>query len=190
MRDFLVSLSGAVVGALSTLLILFILNGGNLLYASKVEVGEIGAALVRVDENLGATSSNVNTLSDRIAVLEKSVPVAPVVETSTDAAAVEGPVEAAATEILASAEPTEGLVSFKAVPYRDANGNGAMDPGEEDVSVVGEVAMASGSVAYSSLDGTFQVPAGIYELQFMGARISDVEIDMSKNGTDIPVKIQ
>lgn len=178
MRDFIVAMSGAVIGAMSTLLLLFILNGGTLQFASKIEVEELEASLTRVDENLGTLVANVDTLSDRVDAPALEAPV-PKVEVRV--------VEATATEVPVA--PETQSVGFKVVPYQDLNGNNAMDPGEERPEATTEVMFQRDGIVYSSLDGSFVIPVGSYGIQFRGVTIPAVLIDISKDGTEFPIKI-
>jgi hypothetical protein len=60
---FLAAIGGAVLGMLLTLLILALINGGTLSFSGGERLAVFEATLERVNENVGAVSANVDTVS-------------------------------------------------------------------------------------------------------------------------------
>jgi uncharacterized coiled-coil protein SlyX len=77
---FLAAIGGAVLGMLLTLLILALINGGTLSFSGGERLAVFEATLERVNENVGAVSANVDTVSqhaqsltDQLATIEGSL---------------------------------------------------------------------------------------------------------------------
>ena len=67
---YLSAIGGAVIGLLLTLLVLAIWNGGTLNFTNTSKVDTLDANMTRVDENLAAMSTDLETLGERLAALE------------------------------------------------------------------------------------------------------------------------
>lgn len=67
---YLSAIGGAVIGLLLTLLVLAIWNGGTLNFTNTSKVDALDANMTRVDENLAAMSTDLETLGERLAALE------------------------------------------------------------------------------------------------------------------------
>lgn len=70
LEAYISAISGAIIGVLATLLVLYILNGGTLRFTNPAKLSAIEASLTRVDENVGAVNQNVETVVTRLAALE------------------------------------------------------------------------------------------------------------------------
>ncbi len=70
LEAYISAISGAIIGVLATLLVLYILNGGTLRFTNPARLTAIEASLTRVDENVGAVNQNVETVATRLAALE------------------------------------------------------------------------------------------------------------------------
>ncbi|RME58089.1 MAG: hypothetical protein D6790_12395 [Caldilineae bacterium] len=70
LEAYISAISGAVIGVLATLLILYILNGGTLRFTNSSQIEALEASLTRVDENVGAVNQNVDLVAQRLAALE------------------------------------------------------------------------------------------------------------------------
>ncbi len=70
LEAYISAISGAIIGVLATLLVLYILNGGTLRFTNPAKLAAIEASLTRVDENVGAVNQNVETVATRLAALE------------------------------------------------------------------------------------------------------------------------
>jgi len=70
LEAYISAISGAIIGVLATLLILYILNGGTLRFTNPAKLTAIEASLTRVDENVGAVNQNVETVAARLAAME------------------------------------------------------------------------------------------------------------------------
>jgi hypothetical protein len=77
---FLAAIGGAVLGMLLTLLILALINGGTLSFSGGERLAVFEATLERVNENVGAVSANVDTVSqhaqgltDQLATIESAL---------------------------------------------------------------------------------------------------------------------
>jgi chemotaxis protein histidine kinase CheA len=64
------AIGGAVLGALLTLLVLAIINGGTLRFTDENRLAALEASLTRVDENVGAVNHNVEVVTQRLDALE------------------------------------------------------------------------------------------------------------------------
>lgn len=64
------AIGGAVLGALLTLLVLAIINGGTLRFMDENRLAALEASLTRVDENVGAVNHNVEVVTQRLDALE------------------------------------------------------------------------------------------------------------------------
>lgn len=67
---YLSAIGGAVIGLLLTLLVLAIWNGGTLNFTNTSKVDALDANMTRVDENMAAMSTDLETLGERLAALE------------------------------------------------------------------------------------------------------------------------
>lgn len=67
---YLSAIGGAVIGLLLTLLVLAIWNGGTLNFTNTSKVDTLDATMTRVDENMAAMSTDLETLGERLAALE------------------------------------------------------------------------------------------------------------------------
>lgn len=67
---YLSAIGGAVIGLLLTLLVLAIWNGGTLNFTNTSKVDALDATMTRVDENMAAMSTDLETLGERLAALE------------------------------------------------------------------------------------------------------------------------
>lgn len=67
---YLSAIGGAVIGLLLTLLVLAIWNGGTLNFTNTSKVDALDATVTRVDENMAAMSTDLETLGERLAALE------------------------------------------------------------------------------------------------------------------------
>lgn len=67
---YLSAIGGAVIGLLLTLLVLAIWNGGTLNFTNTSKVDALDATVTRVDENMAAVSTDLETLGERLAALE------------------------------------------------------------------------------------------------------------------------
>ena len=70
LEAYISAISGAIIGVLATLLVLYILNGGTLRFTNPAKLAAIEASLTRVDENVGAVNQNVETVAARLAAME------------------------------------------------------------------------------------------------------------------------
>lgn len=82
LEAYISAISGAVIGVLATLLVLYILNGGTLRFSNPAKLSAIEASLARVDENVGAVNQNVETVAGRLAALEGEAGVITQLQTS------------------------------------------------------------------------------------------------------------
>lgn len=82
LEAYISAISGAVIGVLATLLVLYILNGGTLRFTNPAKLSAIEASLTRVDENVGAVNQNVETVASRLAALEGEAGVITQLQTS------------------------------------------------------------------------------------------------------------
>ena len=64
------AIGGAVLGMLLTLLILAIINGGTLNFTGGSNVADLEAHLARIDENVGAVSTNVDIVAEQALALQ------------------------------------------------------------------------------------------------------------------------
>lgn len=82
LEAYISAISGAIIGVLATLLILYILNGGTLRFTNPAKLTAIEASLARVDENVGAVNQNVETVATRLAAMEGEAGVIGQLQTS------------------------------------------------------------------------------------------------------------
>ena len=82
LEAYISAISGAIIGVLATLLVLYILNGGTLRFTNPAKLSAIEASLTRVDENVGAVNQNVETVAARLAALEGEAGVIGQLQTS------------------------------------------------------------------------------------------------------------
>ncbi|MBI3959281.1 MAG: hypothetical protein HY328_10775 [Chloroflexi bacterium] len=82
LEAYISAISGAIIGVLATLLVLYILNGGTLRFTNPARLAAIEASLTRVDENVGAVNQNVETVATRLAALEGEAGVISQLQTS------------------------------------------------------------------------------------------------------------
>ncbi len=82
LEAYISAISGAIIGVLATLLVLYILNGGTLRFANPAKLAAIEASLTRVDENVGAVNQNVEIVATRLAALEGEAGVISQLQTS------------------------------------------------------------------------------------------------------------
>lgn len=59
------AIGGAILGMLLTLLVLAVINGGTLSFSGGQRLDVLEANLVRIDENVGAVSQNVDLIADQ-----------------------------------------------------------------------------------------------------------------------------
>jgi len=72
---FLAALGGAILGVLLTLLILAIINGGTLTFGADARLAAFERTVVRIDENVGTLSSNVDTLAAELIAMRDALAV-------------------------------------------------------------------------------------------------------------------
>ena len=82
LEAYISAISGAIIGVLATLLVLYILNGGTLRFTNPAKLSAIEASLTRVDENVGAVNQNVETVAARLAAMEGEAGVIGQLQTS------------------------------------------------------------------------------------------------------------
>ncbi len=82
LEAYISAISGAIIGVLATLLVLYILNGGTLRFINPAKLTAIEASLTRVDENVGAVNQNVETVAARLAAMEGEAGVIGQLQTS------------------------------------------------------------------------------------------------------------
>ncbi|MFZ1756780.1 MAG: SdrD B-like domain-containing protein, partial [Caldilineaceae bacterium] len=82
LEAYISAISGAIIGVLATLLVLYILNGGTLRFTNPAKLSAIEASLTRVDENVGAVNQNVGIVAERLAALEGEAGVITQLQTS------------------------------------------------------------------------------------------------------------
>lgn len=82
LEAYISAISGAIIGVLATLLVLYILNGGTLRFTNPAKLTAIEASLTRVDENVGAVNQNVETVAARLAAMEGEAGVIGQLQTS------------------------------------------------------------------------------------------------------------
>jgi len=82
LEAYISAISGAIIGVLATLLVLYILNGGTLRFINPAKLSAIEASLARVDENVGAVNQNVETVAARLAAMEGEAGVIGQLQTS------------------------------------------------------------------------------------------------------------
>ena len=68
---YLSAIGGAVIGLLLTLLVLAIWNGGTLNFTNTSKVNALQAGLTRVNTDLETVNTSVDTLGERLVVLEQ-----------------------------------------------------------------------------------------------------------------------
>ncbi|RLT37179.1 MAG: hypothetical protein DWI57_13985 [Chloroflexi bacterium] len=82
LEAYISAISGAIIGVLATLLVLYILNGGTLRFTNPAKLTALEASLARVDENVGAVNQNVETVAARLAAMEGEAGVIGQLQTS------------------------------------------------------------------------------------------------------------
>lgn len=82
LEAYISAISGAIIGVLATLLVLYILNGGTLRFTNPARLAALEASLTRVDENVGAVNQNVETVAARLAAMEGEAGVIGQLQTS------------------------------------------------------------------------------------------------------------
>lgn len=82
LEAYISAISGAIIGVLATLLVLYILNGGTLRFTNPAKLTALEASLARVDENVGAVNENVEIVAARLAAMEGEAGVIGQLQTS------------------------------------------------------------------------------------------------------------
>jgi hypothetical protein len=67
------AIGGAVLGMLLTLLVLAVINGGTLSFSGGQRLDELEARFVRIDENVGAVSYNVDMVAQQAQTLQSQL---------------------------------------------------------------------------------------------------------------------
>jgi hypothetical protein len=70
---FFAAIGGAVLGMLATLLILALINGGTLNFTHPERIAVLESNLTRVNENVGAVSTNVDNVAQQVTAMRSDI---------------------------------------------------------------------------------------------------------------------
>jgi len=67
------AIGGAILGMLLTLLVLAVINGGTLSFSGGERLDQLEASVIRIDENVGAVSYNVNLVAEQAQAIQSQL---------------------------------------------------------------------------------------------------------------------